>query len=72
MYNFYFHFLFTVCDKGSIRLVGSNNSNEGTIEICVDREWFLISDSAWDDTDAAVACRQLNYQGYSSEICHCF
>ena len=50
------------CNDGDLRLVGSQWSYEGTIEVCFDKIWGLISDSAWSQQDAEVVCRQLGYQ----------
>uniref|UniRef100_A0A1X7TXL8 SRCR domain-containing protein n=1 Tax=Amphimedon queenslandica TaxID=400682 RepID=A0A1X7TXL8_AMPQE len=52
-----------ICNEGKIRLVGGKNSLEGTVEICIEKRWKLISESGWDDTDASVVCRQLNHTG---------
>ena len=52
-----------VCKEGEIRLVGGRNSLEGTVEICIEKRWKLISENGWDDTDASVVCRQLNHNG---------
>jgi deleted-in-malignant-brain-tumors protein 1 len=55
---------FTVCTDGDIRLVNNNNAtaHEGTLEICVAGVWGTICDDFWDNTDAQVACRQLQFQ----------
>ena len=41
--------------------MGGDSSIEGTIEICYQNTWGLISDQDWDDNDAKVVCRQLGY-----------
>ena len=33
----------------------------GTIEICYQNSWGLISDQNWDNNDAKVVCGQLGY-----------
>ena len=45
----------------------SNKEGAGTIEICTDHIWGLISDAGWNDIDAEVVCRQLGYQTESEE-----
>jgi deleted-in-malignant-brain-tumors protein 1 len=50
------------CNDGDVRLVGSEWSYEGTIEICYGNVWGLISDSSWNQPAAEVVCRQLGYQ----------
>ena len=48
------------CSDGQVRLVGSTDSMyKGTVEICYEGLWGLVSDEGWDDTDAFVVCRQL-------------
>ncbi|KAI6656892.1 hypothetical protein LOD99_16194 [Oopsacas minuta] len=42
-----------------VRLVGSDNSNEGRVEIFYSGVWGTICDHQWDDADAAVVCRML-------------
>ena len=46
---------------GSVRLVGSEDEREGTVEVCFNSLWGLVSaDAYWDDLDAQVVCRELN------------
>ncbi|XP_019848942.1 PREDICTED: deleted in malignant brain tumors 1 protein-like [Amphimedon queenslandica] len=49
------------CTEGAVRLVGGSVNNEGTVEICHDKLWGLITDAGWDNKDAMVICRQLNF-----------
>ena len=58
---------FTDCSDGEIRLVGSEWNYEGTVEVCYDHIWGLISDSSWSIQDAEVVCRQLGYQIYGNK-----
>uniref|UniRef100_A0A1X7VFB3 SRCR domain-containing protein n=1 Tax=Amphimedon queenslandica TaxID=400682 RepID=A0A1X7VFB3_AMPQE len=50
------------CEDGEIRLVGSESNYEGTVEVCHDHIWGLISDSSWSTQNAEVVCRQLGYE----------
>ena len=50
------------CNDGDLKLVGGSNDMEGTVEICFDDLWGLISDSNWGDTDAIVVCSQLGLE----------
>ena len=43
-------------------MVGSEWDYEGTVEICFNNIWGLISDSGWSQPAAEIVCRQLRYQ----------
>ena len=49
------------CNDGDVRLVGSSKSSEGTVEICFENLWGLVSESGWTQEDGEVVCRQLGY-----------
>ena len=42
-----------------MRLVGDNSINKGTVEVCYEGLWGLVSDNEWDNNDALVVCNQL-------------
>ena len=45
----------------NIRLIGSANGQEGTVEIMYQGIWGTICNDGWDDIDATVVCRQLGF-----------
>ena len=47
---------------GEVRLRGSNETNEGRVEIKLGGIWGTISEKDWDIRDGHVVCRQLGYR----------
>ncbi len=50
------------CQDGDVMLVGGADMSEGTVEVCHDNLWRLVSEEGWTDTDAQVVCTQLGYE----------
>ena len=48
------------CTSGDLRLTGSSS---GILQICKNNEWRIVCSEEWSHLDAAVACRQLGYDG---------
>ena len=55
------------CTNGAVRLVGGGVSNEGAVEVCVNGVWSGVCGEGWDDKDAEVICKQLEFPTTSSE-----
>ena len=53
-------FFTPACSDGDIRLSGGSDSN-GTLEICFNSVWGLVSLSGWSEKDTEVACGQLGF-----------
>ena len=71
IYKLYNHVIMNVdCNDGDLRLMGSQWSYEGTIEVCYGKLWGLISDSDWNQQNAEVVCRQLGYQIQGNILLH--
>ena len=47
---------------GELRLVGGPSTREGRVEMCYKGVWGSISDTRWDNEDAAVTCSQLGFE----------
>ncbi len=55
------NFIETTCDHGDIRLTPANSNTFGLVEICNQNMWGTVCGNQWDNSDAAVACRQLGH-----------
>ena len=62
MYNF--------CN-GDVRLVGGNSVNEGRVEICYNGVWGSVCNDGWDNSEAAIVCRQLGFPGDCKQTMIC-
>lgn len=65
-------FIIADCANGDIRLTSpemeSQGTVEGTLEVCVNNIWGLISKAGWMQTEAKVACQQLGYPGEGAQL----
>ena len=56
------------CTEGDIRLRFGSQSNQGTVEVCINTFWSSICTNSWDSRDAQVVCRQLGYATLGTQI----
>ena len=56
------------CTNGDIRLAGSSSSTSGRVEVCANNQWGTVCDDSWDNNDAKVVCRMLNYPSSGKTI----
>ena len=49
------------CTDGEIHLIGGSSETEGTVEVCHNKTWGMVSGLGWGEEDARVTCRQLQF-----------
>ena len=55
-------------ENGKFRLADGLTQYEGRVEIYLNSEWTSICSDGWDEVDAKVVCRQLNYLSTSLQV----
>ena len=58
------------CTDGEVHLVGGSNETEGTVEVCHNKIWGMVSGLGWKERDARVTCRQLQFSEEGICIVH--
>ena len=49
------------CEADAVRLVGSEDEMEGSVQICHNNQWGHVCDDMWDRQNANVACRAAGF-----------
>ena len=62
----YIMYILIDCEEGAVRVVGGDGISYGTVEVCINGFWGLITDNSWDDKDGVVICRQLGFEANSN------
>ena len=57
-----------VIKNGQVRLVNGIHKYSGRVEMYWNSEWRTLCYDGWDELDAQVVCRQLNYLSTSVQI----
>ena len=65
-FNVYKHI--DVIKNGELRLASGLHKYSGRVEMYWNSEWRTICYDGWDEYDAQVVCRQLNYISTSVQI----
>ena len=57
--------------EGVIRLFNESFISNGVVEYCLDSTWTPVCGDDWEESEAAVACRQLGFAGEGNRIKNC-
>ena len=64
--------IYTVADCGGqvgvIHLFNGSSISNGEVEYCLGSTWTPVCGDDWDESEAAVACRQLGFAGEGIEF----
>ncbi len=55
-------------NDGEVRLVGGTSPNSGLVYMAYNNSWRAICDTAWNDHNGGVACRQMGYPGVETSV----
>ena len=54
--------------NGEVRLTNGLHKYAGRVEMYWNSEWRTVCNDGWDEFDAQVVCRQLNYLSTSVQV----
>lgn len=64
------HLTVLVCGDGDVRLMNGSGSSlsSGRVELCLNNVYGTVCNDRWDEIDASVVCRQLNFPTSSKSL----
>ena len=54
--------------NGTVRLTDGLTQYEGAVEVYLNSQWRSVCYDGWDELDAKVVCREINYLSTSVEV----
>ena len=54
--------------NGTVRLTDGLTQYEGVVEVYLNSQWRSVCYDGWDELDAKVVCREINYLSTSVEV----
>ena len=58
----------SVCETGSMQLVGGSSAREGRLEVCLKDQWGTVCDDSLDKNTATVVCQQLGFSDFGMYV----
>ena len=55
-------------NNGAVRLSNGLTKYEGEVEVYFNSEWRSVCNDGWDELDAKIVCREINYLSTSVEV----
>ncbi len=64
----------TGCEDGQVVLLSDSqppsvDHTEGRVEVCINNSYTAVCDDLWDELEALIICRQLEF---NVSICECY
>ena len=63
-----YHAFLDMIVNGTVRLTGGLTQYEGAVEVYLNSQWRSVCYDGWDELDAKVVCREINYLSTSIEV----